>query len=114
MEELQVTAHLKIHDGNMDKFKQVAEACMKIVREKDTGTLQYDWFLNEDQSECHVRECYRDSVAVIEHMMNLGDLMNQLVFIGDFSVEVYGTPSEKLLQAANGMDMKIYSFYQKI
>lgn len=61
-----------------------------------------------------VRERYRDSDAVIERMINLGENMSRLVSIADMSVEVYGTPSEKLLQAAKGMDMKVYSFFQKM
>jgi len=29
---------------------------MEIVRTKDTGTLQYDIYFNDDQSECVVLE----------------------------------------------------------
>jgi len=36
---------------------------MEIVRTKDTGTLQYDIYLNDDQSEAIVYERYRDSEA---------------------------------------------------
>jgi hypothetical protein len=40
---------------------------MEIVRTKDTGTLQYDIYLNDDQTECMVVERYLDSEALIEH-----------------------------------------------
>jgi quinol monooxygenase YgiN len=43
------------------------------VRTKDTGTLQYDIYFNDDQSECIVLERFRDSEALIEHAANLGD-----------------------------------------
>ncbi len=39
---------------------------MKSVREEDNGTLQYDWFFNEDHTECVVRERYRDSEAILQ------------------------------------------------
>jgi quinol monooxygenase YgiN len=65
MNELQVTARIRIHDGKLDDFKNAAERCVTSVREKDTGTLQYDWFFNDDETECVVRERYRDSDAVI-------------------------------------------------
>jgi quinol monooxygenase YgiN len=45
---------------------------MEIVRTKDTGTLQYEIYFNDDQSECIVLERYRDSEALIEHLANLG------------------------------------------
>jgi quinol monooxygenase YgiN len=80
MSEIQVTARLRIHDGKLEEFKDVAEKCMESVRTKDTGTLQYDWFFNADHTECVVRETYRDSEAVLEHMANLGgELMEALL-----------------------------------
>jgi hypothetical protein len=36
---------------------------MEIVRTKDTGTLQYDIYFNDDQSECIVLERFSDSEA---------------------------------------------------
>ena len=72
MSELQVTVRLTIHDGKLSEFKEVAAQLMQSVRENDSGTLQYDWFFNADQTECVVRERYRDSEAVLEHVANLG------------------------------------------
>jgi hypothetical protein len=34
---------------------------------KDTSTLHYDTYFNDDQSECMVLERFRDSDALIEH-----------------------------------------------
>jgi hypothetical protein len=33
---------------------------MEMVRSKDTGTLHYDSYVNEDESGCIVLERYRD------------------------------------------------------
>jgi viroplasmin and RNaseH domain-containing protein len=49
---LQVTARYKIHSGKVEEFKKVAEECLTIVKEKDRDTLQYDWYFNEEQTEC--------------------------------------------------------------
>ena len=65
--ELQGIARFKIHEGKLEEFKRLSAQCMEIVRSKDTGTLQYDIDFNDDQSECIVRERYRDSEALIEH-----------------------------------------------
>ncbi len=34
--------------------------------------------------------------------------------LGDFYAEVYGNPSEQLLKATAGLQVKVYSFYQGI
>jgi quinol monooxygenase YgiN len=52
--ELQGIARFKFHDGKVEEFKRLSARCMEIVRTKDTGTLQYDIYLNDDQSEAMV------------------------------------------------------------
>jgi hypothetical protein len=69
---------------------------MQIVQTKDTGTLQYDTYLNEDQSECIVIERYRDSEALVEHLANLGNLGEAILATGSVSGELLGEPSAEL------------------
>ena len=73
MSEIQGIAILKIHDGKLEEFKRVASQCMQVVRTKDTGTLQYELYLNPDQTECLDLERYRDSQFLLEHMKHIGD-----------------------------------------
>jgi quinol monooxygenase YgiN len=112
MDELQVTARLRIHEGALETFLTVAQACVESVRDKDKGTLQYDWFLNADRTECVVHERYVNSDAVLEHMGNLGDTLGALLDAADMSLEVCGSPSEELAAASEGMDIKVYSLFQ--
>ena len=81
MDTIQVTARLTIHDGKLDAFKELAAQCMRSVRERDSGTLQYDWFFSDSRKECVVRETYRDSEAVLEHIANLGPTMGAILSV---------------------------------
>ena len=54
MSALQGIARFKFHEGKLEEFKRLSAQCMEIVRTKDTGTLQYDIYFNDDQSECVV------------------------------------------------------------
>jgi quinol monooxygenase YgiN len=56
MSEIQGVARLKFHEGKVEEFKRLSAQVMDIVRAKDTGTLRYEIFLNDDQSECVVYE----------------------------------------------------------
>ncbi len=112
MKELQVTARCKIHDGKLDAFRVMAQECLRSVRERDDGTLQYDWFFNEDQTECVVCERYRDSAAVMQHIANLGDTMGALLETCDLSIEVFGDPSPELVEATKALPTQVYSFFQ--
>lgn len=114
MTALQVTARFAIHDGQLEAFMAVAADCMESVRTKDSGTLQYDWFFNGDHTECVVRETYRDSEAVLEHVGNLGDTFASLLAVADIDLEVYGSPSEELLEATAGLAPRVYSPFQRL
>lgn len=114
MSQIQVNARLAIHDGKLEEFKDIAAKCMEAVRTRDSGTVQYDWFFNADQSECVVRETYRDSAAVIEHVGNLGESLGALLAISDIDLEVYGSPSTELVEATAGLSPRVFAPFQSI
>lgn len=114
MRQLQVTARLRIHDGKLEAFKDVAARCMESVRSRDSGTLQYDWFLSADETECVVRETYRDSDAVLEHVANLGETLDELLAVADVELEVFGTPSDELREATAELAPRVYAPFQSM
>ncbi len=115
MGNIQLTARFLIHQGKVEEFKSLATQCMDIVREKERDTtLQYDWYFNELNNECVVRETYADSNAVLIHVGNLGELLGGFLEISDFYPEIYGSPSEDLMNVVAAMNPKLYSFYQGI
>lgn len=111
MKKIQITAKFKLHSGKLEEFKNIAAKCVAAVRENEKEALQYDWFLNPNQTEIVVREAYTDSDAVLVHLGNVGELLGQLLSMSDFEVEVYGNMSEELKKVAAGMNAKVYSFY---
>ena len=91
----------KIKPGKLDEYKRLSERCMEIVRTKDSGTLQYDIFVNDDRSEIVFVERYKDSQALIDHFAHLGDELLQAIMATTESVagEVLGEVSPELRAA---------------
>ena len=114
MSELQGIGRFTFRDGELEQFKRLAAECMEIVRTKDTGTLQYDMYFNDDQSECVVLERYRDSDALIEHAVHLGDLGNAIVATGWVSGELLGEPSAELRAKMAGSGVRLFTPYQSM
>jgi quinol monooxygenase YgiN len=96
----EVTARLKVRDGELDGFKQQAGEMMRQTREKDTKTLRYDWFLSDDGTECEVREGYVDADALIDHARNVAEARDTLFrdFAYDHTMTLYGEPSPALAE----------------
>ena len=113
MSEIRVTARFpRIDKENLDEFKRVVGETLDVVA-TDAGVLQYDWFFNADESKCVIRETYADSDAVLTHLGLMGDLLGQLIEVGGgIEIEVFGDPSDALLEAAAALQPTIYAFFQ--
>ena len=111
--KLELSAIMKIPKGKLEEFKKLAAETIRLTHERDTGTLKYDIFISSDETECEIREEYKNSEAVLEHMVNLSDVQEK--FFSEFSIDhlnIYGDPSPELLEAAKGFDIRVYSFSQ--
>jgi quinol monooxygenase YgiN len=116
MAHLEVTAHLRIRPGRLEGFKAQVAEIMRLTREQDTQTLRYDWFINEDGTECEVHEMYADSEGLIEHNAHVLEARALLFqeFAYDHRMSVYGEISQHLrdLFDMHAGGVSSYSFLQ--
>jgi quinol monooxygenase YgiN len=112
--ELQGIARYKFHEGKLEEYKRLNAQCMEIVPTKDTGTLQYEVYFNDDQSECIVLERYRDSEALIEHLTNLGEIGEAILATGSVSGELLGEPSAELRARLAGSPVRLFTPFLSI
>ena len=113
MSKIQASAKIKIPDGKLEEFKQAAREYINEVKQKDKGTLQSDWFISNDNSECEIRETWESTEAALQHQHNLAEF--SMEFFGKFDVPylvtVYGDVSPEVLgNARAGVEVKVYSF----
>jgi quinol monooxygenase YgiN len=100
MSQFEVRARLKVRDGKLEGFKQQAVEMMRQTKEKDVGTLAYDWFLSEDGTECEVREAYVDADALVDHAFHVREARDVMFdhFAYDHKIAFYGEPSPRLVE----------------
>ena len=94
--ELQAIVRFRFQNGDVEEFKRLSAQCMEIVRAQDTGTLQYDTYFNDDETECIVIERFCDSDALTQHGENLAHLMDAITATGEVFGELLGEPSAEL------------------
>jgi quinol monooxygenase YgiN len=111
----EVTARLRVRDGELEGFKGQAAEIMRQTRERDEGPLRYDWFLSEDGTKCEVREAYVDADAVLEQQRHVAEAKIKLLrnFVDGHDMTFYGAPSPALAQALTtmGVAYKQFSFF---
>jgi len=108
MSELLGIARFKFHEGKREEYLRLSDQATEIVRTKDSGTLQYDLYLNSDQSECMFIERYRDSEAAMEHAANLGHLFDAVLStVSVVHGELLGDASAELRAKLAGSDVPV-------
>lgn len=116
MSHLELHAHLKIRPGQLEGFKAQAAEIMRITRELDTKTLRYDWFVNEDGTECEVHEVYQNEEGLFEHNTHVLEARTILFrdFAFDHRMTVFGEVSRQLrdLTIKHAGGISVYSFLQ--
>ena len=112
--ELQAIVRIRFHDGDVEEFKRLSAQCMEIVRTQDTGTLQYDTYFNDDESEAVVIERFRDSQALIEHGEHVAALMEPIIATASVSGELLGELSPELRAKMTGDVPQLFRLYKSM
>jgi quinol monooxygenase YgiN len=112
MSHFEVRARLKVREGKLERFKQQAAEMMRQTREKDTGTLAYDWFLSSDGAECEVREAYVSADDLVDHAFHVREARDALFAESAFDhrMAFYGEPSPRLTELVNKIGVNVTSF----
>jgi quinol monooxygenase YgiN len=112
--ELLGIVRFKFHQGELEEFKRLSDRAMEIVHARDTGTLQYDTYFNEDESEAIVIERFRDSQALIEHGEHVAALMEPIIATGSVTGELLGELSPELRAKMTGDNPQLFRLYRSM
>ena len=108
MSELLGIARFRFRAGKRDEYLRLSEQAAALVRANEPGTLQYDLFLNADQSECMIVERYRDSEAAMAHAANIGPMFAAVFETVDIvHGELLGDPSPELRANLAGNELPV-------
>jgi quinol monooxygenase YgiN len=109
MNRIQVTATFaNVSSANLAEFKKVATHALAIA-EGESGVLQYEWFFDDTQTVCVVRETYQDSEALLAHITNMGGTLDTLSELGGgCELEIFGDPSPRLVEVTAPLQPSVF------
>ena len=111
MSEIQGIVRFEFHEGMVEEFKRLSAQLMEIVRRQDTGTLLYETYLNEDESEALVLQRFRDSEALLEHEDHIAELVKQIIATGTITGALCGELSPEMRARIKGDNPQIFRLY---
>ena len=106
--EIHGTARIVIHDGKLEEFKRLAAQCLEIVRTRDTGTIEYDQFLNAEARSASSMNATGLGRGPRAHE-NIAPMMKPLSEICTITGEICGSPSPELRKALEAAGVTIYA-----
>ena len=107
--ELRLIVGLKINEGQLEKFKSMAQEIAGSVEATEPNTTAYEWFINDTGDKCYVSESYPDSSALMSHLQNVGSALGPLLEIAPLTeMLVFGTPSIEATEVLSGFGAQIF------
>ena len=108
---LEIYSKFQIEPGQLDEFKSRAAAVLEVVRDKDPGTIRYDWFYDDANLQCLAMDSYRDADAMFAHMENGKTLQARLLEIAATDTEFLGMLPERAFAAVAKYQPRIWTFH---
>lgn len=113
-DRFQAMVRLKIQPGKLDEFKRIVADSIRLAREKDTGTIRYDIFLNDNDTEAVVYEEFVNPGARLEHLANLGENVAGMLAIVDMQAEVWSHSDPELRASTDGYDVTFFKPFLRL
>jgi quinol monooxygenase YgiN len=111
MNHIETYAKFAIHSGKLNEFKQRVATLVKVVRERDSATLRYDWFINEEKNEAVAMDTYKDETAMYAHQKNAGHYLGEVLECADMAVEFLGMPSAPAREKIAKFKPRLFAFH---
>jgi quinol monooxygenase YgiN len=112
--QIQFRAEFTIQEGKIEEYKKLVQDMSRVVEANEPDTINYQFYLNRDETKCIVYETYANSEAVFAH--NNG-VASQTILPKIFHVsrigrfEVYGNPSEELQKVLTNFSPQTYNLF---
>ena len=106
---------LSIKEGKLEDFKSIVSTMVEIANLNEPNTLVYEWYINEDGSECHLLETFKDSDAFMAHLGNVGHMFETLFGFATMTrAKIYGSPSTELREALDPLGVEYFGHFNGV
>ena len=107
---------LEVKPDQIDELRDVMDAMATATQTDEPGTLDYEWFLTEDGTACHIFERYADPEAAVAHSATFPEELSQraqaflptrLTAYGKLTEAIREKRIEPLLAAVPGISLVV-------
>jgi quinol monooxygenase YgiN len=104
-------AEVVIEEGKREEYKKLVRDMSRTVEANEPDTLQYQFYLNRDETKCIVNEIYANSEAALAHINGVASqtILPKIHNVSKISrLDVYGNPSKELQNVLPDIGTRTY------
>src|ERR671923_1047603 len=114
--QIHFRAEFTIEEGKIEEYKKLVQDMIRVVKADEPDTINYQFYLNRDETKCIVHETYANSDAVLAHNNGVASqtILPKIFRVARISrFDVHGNPSEELQKvlASSGFNPQIYNLF---
>jgi len=112
--QIDFRAEFTIEEAKIEEYKKLVQDMSRMVEANDPDTINYQFYLNRDETKCIVDEKYANSKAVLAHNSAVA---SQTILPKIFNIskinrfEVFGDPSKELQEAYAKFGSQNFHFF---
>ena len=94
-----IIAELRIFEGKLERFREIAQNATSGVLANEPDTLEYLWHINETGTICFAVERYPHSKALLHHLLTSGPVLGDLFDVCTVdTVSIYGSVDDDVME----------------
>ena len=68
VQDIHTTLHVTVREGKKEEFKRLVEEMGRAVDKNEPGAKRYQFYLNDDETQCVLNESYVNLEAYSNHL----------------------------------------------
>jgi quinol monooxygenase YgiN len=107
-------AEFTIEQGKIEEYKKLIQEMSRMVEANEPDTINYQFYLNKDETKCIVHETYANSEVALAHNNGIASqtILPKIFNLAKISrFDVYGNPSEELQKLLASFGAQTYNLF---
>jgi quinol monooxygenase YgiN len=102
---IHIRAEVIIEEGKKEEYMKLIKDIIRTVEANEPGTINYQFYLDNSETECIIWETYANSEVLLAHINGVASqtILPQIHGVSKIRrLDDYGTPSEELQKVLSG------------
>ena len=112
--QIHFRAEFTIEEGKIEEYKKLVRDMSRVVEANEPYTINYQFYLNRDETKCIVHETYANSEAVLAHFTGIASqtILPKIFGLSRISrFDVYGNPSTELQKVLTSFGPQTFNLF---